>query len=527
MYSPYALTGNTDINTNNYDIQLYANYDHNFSNAHHITGLLLFNQTSQTANAQSLLDAALVAVPQKFQGVSGKLGYDYKQKYLMEFNIAYNGTDRFAANHRFGYFPAISVGYNLVKEKFFADKFPVFSLLKIRASYGLVGSDAAPGNRYVYNQVYKQGGGYYFGENPTGTGTIYEDALSNATVVWERARKTDIGLDMNLFNDKISATIDYFHDIRYDQLIVPGSVPQIVGVDLPAVNLGKTRNQGFDGQVTYHSNVGKVQYNVGFVFSYAKNKILFKDEAAPAYPWLAQTGKPIGQQFGYHYLGYYTAEQIASIPVYQAAHGGSNVGNPIAIPDNGLPLQPGDLRYQDLNGDGIINVFDKRAIGNPNLPNTSLGLSLQAVYKGFSVSALFAGSFNYSFAVLGTGIEPFQSQFQPIHQERWTPSTAATANFPRLTTNPTSVNSPTSYFSDYWLVNAHYIRLKTIDMGYQLPTKLLPFKINNARIYLSAYNLFTWTNFKKYQQDPEVATNTAGDAYINQRVINLGIQAGF
>ncbi|GAA3987557.1 TonB-dependent receptor [Mucilaginibacter dorajii] len=527
VYSTYVLTGNTDMNSNNYDVQLYANYDHNFSNAHHVTGLLLFNQTSQTYNAQSLLDASLVAVPQKFQGVSGKLGYDYMQKYLLEFNIAYNGTDRFAANHRFGYFPALSIGYNIAKEKFFSDKFPVFSLLKVRASYGLVGSDAAPGNRYVYNQVYKQGGGYYFGETPTGYGTIYEDALSNANVVWERAKKTDIGLDMNLFNDKISATIDYFHDIRYDQLIVPGSVPEILGVGLPAVNIGKTLNHGFDGQISYHSTLGRVQYNVGFVFSYAKNKILFQDEAAPAYPWLAKTGQPIGQQFGYHSLGYYTADDISKITAYKAAHGGSNVGDPIAVPDNGLPLQPGDLKYQDLNGDGQINVFDQRAIGHPNLPNTSLGLSLQAVYKGFSISALFAGSFNYSFAVLGTGIEPFQSQFQPIHEERWTPATAATAQFPRLTTNPTSVNSPTAYFSDYWLINAYYIRLKTIDVGYQLPSKMLPFKINNARIYLSAYNLFTWDNFKKYQQDPEVATNTAGDAYINQRVINIGIQAGF
>jgi TonB-linked SusC/RagA family outer membrane protein len=527
VYQTYVLTGNTDINSNNYDAQLYANYDHLFGNAHHITGLLLFNQTSQTYNAQPLLDGALVAVPQKFQGVSGKIGYDYKQKYLLEFNVAYNGTDRFAANHRFGYFPALSVGYNLVKEKFFADKFPVFSLFKLRASYGLVGSDVAPGNRYVYNQVYKQGGGYYFGETPQGYGSVYEDALSNANVVWERAKKTDVGLDLNLFNDKISATIDYFHDIRYDQLIVPGSVPQIIGVDLPAVNIGRTRNQGFDGQISYHSNAGKVQYNVGFVFSYAKNKILFMDEAAPAYKTLARTGLPIGQQFGYHSLGYYSVKDISDIKAFQAAHGGSNAGDPIAIPDNGLPLQPGDLKYQDLTGDGIINVFDQTHIGNPNLPNTSLGLSLQAVYKGFSISALFAGSFNYSFAVLGTGIEPFQSQFQPIHEERWTPTNTTNANFPRLSTNPTSVNSPTAYFSDYWLINAHYIRLKTVDIGYQLPTKLLPFKINNARIYMSAYNLFTWTNFKKYQQDPEVATNTAGDAYINQRVINIGIQAGF
>ncbi|MFD0763541.1 SusC/RagA family TonB-linked outer membrane protein [Mucilaginibacter lutimaris] len=526
VYQNYGLTGNTDQNTNNYNLQLFLNYDRTFSNTHHFSGLVLFNQTANTLYAANSLSGDLVGVPQKFRGVSGKLGYDYKQKYLIDFNVAYNGTDRFAASNRFGIFPAVSLGYNLVKEDFFNKALPFFSLFKLRASYGLVGSDAAPGNRYVYNQVYNNGGGYNFGQSPQPYTTIYEGSLGNPTVVWERARKLDIGLDMNLFNDKISVTFDYFRDVRDKQLITPGSIPLVLGVDLPAVNLGKTQNRGFDGQISYHGNIGKFQYNTGLVFSYAKNKILFKDEAAPAYPWLAQTGYSIGQQYGYHFLGYYTAQDIAAINAYQSVNG-SNAGNSIAIPDNGIQLQPGDLRYQDLNGDGVINVFDKRAIGNPNLPNTILGLSLQGVYKGFSVSVLLQGSFNYSFAVLGTGIEPFQSQFQPIHQERWTPATAATANFPRLGLNPTSVNSPTSYFSDYWLVNAYYIRLKTIDVGYQLPTRLLPFKINNARVYLSAYNLFTWNNYNKYQQDPEISTNTAGDAYINQRVINLGVQLGF
>jgi TonB-linked SusC/RagA family outer membrane protein len=528
VYQNYGLTGNTDINTNNYNLQVYLNYDRTFSNTHHFSALALFNQTSNTLYAAPLLAGNLVAVPQKFRGVSGKLAYDYKQKYLIDFNVAYNGTDRFAANHRFGIFPAVSIGYNLIKEDFFADALPLFSLFKLRASYGIVGSDAAPGNRYVYNQVYNQNGGYNFGQSQQNYGAIAEGSLGNPNVVWERAKKLDIGLDMNLFKDKVSVTVDYFHDIRSDQLIVPGSVPLILGVDLPAVNIGRTRNQGFDGTVSYHGNAGKLQYNAGLVFSYAKNKILYKDEAAPAYTWLAQTGWPIGQQQGYHFLGYYTAADIAAIADFKSkSPDGSNKGNPIAQPDNGQKLVPGDLRYDDLNGDGIINVFDKRNIGNPNLPNTILGLSLQAVYKGFSVSLLFQGSFNYSFAVLGTGIEPFQSQFQPIHQERWTPATASTANFPRLGTNPTSINSPTAYFSDYWLVDAYYIRLKTIDIGYQLPSKLLPFRINNARIYMSAYNLFTWDNYNKYQQDPEISTNTAGDAYINQRVVNLGIQLGF
>ncbi|MDB5024885.1 MAG: SusC/RagA family TonB-linked outer membrane protein [Mucilaginibacter sp.] len=526
VYQTYALTGNTDINSNNYNVQLFANYDRTFNAVHHITALALFNQQSQTYYAYPLLDGSLVGVPQKFRGISGRVDYDYGQKYLVEMNLAYNGTDRFASNHRYGMFPAISLGYNLAKEKFFSEALPTFSLFKLRASYGLVGSDAAPGNRYIYNQVYANGGGYNFGQSPQSYTSIYEGALSNPNVVWERAKKLDIGLDMNLLKDKLSFTIDYFHDIRFDQLILPQSVSEIVGVNLPAVNIGRTLNHGIDGQISYHGVAGKVQYNTSFVFSYAKNKILFEDEASPAYHWLARTGYPINQPFGYHYLGFYTAADIANVKAYQAKHG-SNVGDPIAIPDNGIPLQPGDLRYQDLNGDGVVNVFDQRAIGNPNLPNTTLGLNLQAIYKGFSISVLFQGAFNYSFAVVGTGIEPFQSQFQPIHLDRWTPENSVNAAFPRLTMNPTSVDSPTAYMSDFWLINAFYVRLKTVDIGYQLPANSLPFHLHNVRVYMSAYNLFTFDNFHKYQQDPEIATNTAGDAYINQRVMNLGVQVGF
>jgi len=179
-----------------------------------------------------------------------------------------------------------------------------------------------------------------------------------------------------------------------------------------------------------------------------------------------------------------------------------------------------------LNGDGYINVFDQEAIGHPNLPNTTLGMTFTVGYKGFSASILFQGAFNYSFILTGTAIEPFQSQFQPIDLTAWTPANAAIADFPRLTTNPSSVNSPTYYPSDYWLLNAYYVRLKTVDIGYQFPSKKLPFHLNNARLYLSAYNLFTWDNYKRYQQDPEIQTNTAGDAYINERVINLGLQLG-
>jgi hypothetical protein len=312
-----------------------------------------------------------------------------------------------------------------------------------------------------------------------------------------------------------------------------------LGVGAPYINVGKVANSGYDGQITYHNSIGAVQYNLGFVFSYAKNKILYESEAQPAYPWLAVTGHPIGQPFGYHFLNYYTPAEIAQIYAYVKKNG-NNTGDmengvSLAVPTYANSpatvdlLKAGDLRYQDLNGDGVISPFDERAIGYPTIPNTTLGLTLGVAYKGFSASILFQGSFGYSYIITGNGIEPFESQFQPIDLKAWTPQTAATAQFPEITTNfSQTVNSPGNYPSDYWYINAYYVRLKSLDIGYQLPVKLLPFHVNNLRIYFSAYNLFTWDDFKKYQQDPEAsATNTVGDQYIDERVVNLGIQMGF
>ncbi len=501
----YNLLGSSEIYNKNVNLQAFLNYERTFGD-HHVTSLLLFNRQNYT-------DEKAASVPNKFQGYSFKVGYDFQQKYLADFNIGYNGSDRFQSSKRYGAFPAFGVGWNISKEDFFFNNSSLafINLLKLRASYGMVGSDAVPGDRYLYKQEYRTGiDSYVFGE---GDGTyypvIYESSLGNPIVTWELAKKFDVGIDMNLLNDKLSLTFDYFNDTRYDQLISRGSIPSVLGVGTARFNLGKVRNTGFDGQISYRDKVGQVQYNINAVFSYAKNKILFQDEANPAYPWLSRTGHSIGQPFGYTCIGFYKDQ--ADI---------DKSAKPF------VPVYPGDLKYADLNGDGQIDETDMGPIGKPNLPNTSVGLTLGASYKGFSASVLFQGSFNYSFAVTGIGIEPFQSQFQPVHELRWTPDNP-NAKFPRLTTNGTNISSSGSYPSTFWLINAMYMRLKTLEFGYQVPDKALPFKINNARLYLSAYNLLTWTNYDLYQQDPEVTSNTAGDAYMNQRVVNIGLQIGF
>lgn len=508
VFGDYRITGDTDLYDKNVNVQGFFNYDRSFGN-HHFNSLLLYNQQSTSSKAN---------VPANFRGFTMKIGYDYKQKYLLDINGAYNGTDRFEANKRYGFFPAVGLGWSISEEPFFKDAVSFISLLKLRASYGLVGSDVANGGRYLYTQYYNSGNGYSFGESQYTPGIISEGDLGNDNVTWEKAKKRDVGIDVNMLHDKLSFTIDYFYDTRYDQLTYRGSVPAILGIGFAPTNVAKTTNKGIDGQINYRNRFGQWQFNSSLVFQKFTNKILFEDEALPAYPWLARTGHLIDQPFGYTFLGFYTPDDIQKIE--------NNASDKPATPLTENPIQAGDLKYKDLNGDGVIDNNDQGPIGKPNLPATTLGLSLGVNYKGFSINVLFQGSFDYSFSVKGTGIETFQSQFQPIHQERWTAENANNAQFPRLTSNPTTINSASVYMSDFWLINARYVRLKTVDIGYQLPNKWLPLHLNNARFYLSAYNLFTWTNYKKYQQDPEIASNTAGDAYMNQRVVNVGLQIG-
>lgn len=512
----YAVTAGTRTAKKDLNLQGMLNYERTFADAHNFGAMLLYNLQSTT------LENSGQKVPEKFMGLSLKLSYKYKNRYMLDVNTGYNGSDRFAKGHRYGLFPAIGAGWAISEEPWFREKFgKSVDLLKIRSSWGVVGSDVAMGDRYLYNQIYETGSMYYFGDRAMNWQGYREGSLGNDKVTWEKARKFDVGIDLNLWNS-VSVTFDYFYDYRFDQLVYRNDISQILGIGTSPINVAKTSNQGFDGQVGYRNQWGDWSFNTNLVFSYAKNKIIYQAEAQQRYSWLTATGRPIGQQFGYHWIGYYTPEEIALIKA------GDKTAP--AVPNTDIAVQAGDLKYQDLNNDGTIDDYDKMAIGKPNLPNTTLGWTVGGSWKGLTLSILFQGSFNYSFSVVGTGIEPFKSQFQPLHQERWTLeryTNGETINFPRLTSNPSTINSAEAYMSDFWLVDAWYIRLKTIDLSYSLPQKTLPKFIESLRFYVNAYNLFTWTSYDKYQQDPEISTNSAGDAYMNQRVINFGVALGF
>ena len=495
--------------------QSSLNYDRTFG-SHHIYGLALYND-NRAVNSGTVGDVNQgPGVPTVVTGTTLRGGYDFKSKYLIEFNAAYNGTDRFTGQKTRGWFPAASIGWNVAEEKFFSDNVSFVDVFKIRASYGLVGSDDIGGAKKFLQLYTLAAGSYNFGTTSTSYNGITEGSLGNLDVTWEKEKKFDLGVDLNMFKGKLKITADYFNNDRFDILTTRQSVPFTIGVGLPPVNLGKVNNRGFDGEVSYNEKINDFTAGVRLTFSYAKNKILFQDEAQPAFPWLAATGNPIGQYFGWHFLGFYNADEIAD----------PTVAKPTTV------VGPGDMKYQDLNGDGVINDSDKGVIGKPNLPNTTYGANFNFGYKNFYLNIFFQGSRGYSTRFHSETITPGGSNYQPIHLNRWTPETAATATFPRLGGKAvTNYPNLTNNFSDFWTRDNYYLRLKTAEISYMFPISLAKkLKVSGIRVYANGNNLLTWTNVTDlYQVDPENgnSTTTVISVYPTQRIYNFGLNVTF
>jgi hypothetical protein len=318
----------------------------------------------------------------------GRATYDYDGRYLAEVNVGYNGTENFAPGKRFGFFPAYSLGWVASQEKFFP-KNGFVNFLKVRGSYGEVGNDNIGGTRFLYRPTSYStfGNAYYFGNVGTtysGFTGIREGATGNPDVTWERAIKQNIGLEMGLWKDKIKLSADVFSEKRSDILATPQTIASIVGLSQPASNLGKMENKGYEGEITFIDRKGNFGYRISANYSFARNKVLFRDEVPNKYEYQNRTGQRLGQNFGLIAEGIYnTWDEVnsASRPVYTYSNN---------------KIQPGDLIYKDYNGDGKIDDFDQVPIGFSNVPEKTFGATLGMNYKGFDVSVLFQGVGNIS-----------------------------------------------------------------------------------------------------------------------------------
>jgi TonB-linked SusC/RagA family outer membrane protein len=497
----------------NLNTQVALNYDRTFSGEHHTYALFMMSQNSVwRTNGNSIYNF----IPNNFRGFTGRIGYDYHMKYLFELNGAYNGSDRFAKENRFGFFPAVSAGWNISQEEFFKENVRFVDRLKLRASYGLVGNDKIGNNySYYYLPTWSTSGGVVNFGNPNANAgsAVYEGTLGNPAVSWEKEKKLDIGMDVALFNSKLNATFDYFNNNRYDILTSrSSSISAAFGQSLPPVNLGRVNNKGWEVEISYSDKIGKdFSFTVKGTYSRAVNKILEQDEPSYKYDWMAFTGHSIGMQRVYSFNGFYAdSADIAKSP------------------KPGQTVRPGDLKYEDLNGDNIIDGYDQKVQGYSNIPNTTAGIQISVRYKGFNVGLFFQGASNFYVRGAAEAIQAFGSNLMSVHQQAWTPELGNNAKYPRLTFIP-GISDSRANVSTFWLLPGDYIRLKTAEIGYTLPASWLKsIKMKDIRIYSNGYNLFTWTKLSKlYQLDPEINTGTDRVNYPPQRTINFGVSATF
>ena len=455
-------------------------------------------------------------VPLSYMGVVGRFTYDYKMKYLLEFNMGYNGSENFAKGKRFAWFPAVSVGWNVAEEKFIQKIIDpnILSKLKLRASYGITGNDNTSGRRFMYlSGEYTPGGGAIFGSDVQKEMTGFlEGKLGNPDVTWETAAKQNYGIDLGLFRNQLLITAEYFHDDRKNILATRMTDPihmAISGQDV--YNIGRVKNSGFDIDVKWNHQINKFSYNVGGNFSYAHNEIVedgsIKD---PNNPHLWTTGHAVGTKWGYRFDQFYNTEDDLK--------NGPHLGQPSL----------GEARYVDVNKDGVISTDDYVPLGYPEMPEINYGFSGGFNWNGFDFSFLFQGAARTTKLLDGIFRRPFEkNQGLPsfVVDERWTPETAETAKRPKLTLAYTSMSYEESTL---WARDGSYLKLRNVEFGYtfsanQLSRIFKGGKLQGVRIYLSGQNLFTWDKLKFV--DPE--SRTASYNYPQLRVFNAGLSLNF
>lgn len=481
-------------------------------NEHSVSGLLLGTMERYYNGKDEL--------PYNYMGLVGRVTYNYSNKYLGEVNIGYNGSENFAKDNQFGVFPSFSLGYNISEEDFFPENDWV-NQLKIRGSMGLVGNDKIQGNRFIFtpSTFVNSGTMYYLGANNTAVKGYKESVLGNPDVTWETALKKNIGVDMRLFNSKIRFTADLFKEERKN-ILWNLNVPITFGsASLVApYNIGQAENSGYELEFGYNGEIKNLglTYWVSGNYSYAHNKIIYMDEVPQPYENLVKTGQRIGQPFGLICDGIYNYQSEIDDP-----------NRPISTWE-GAGLKPGDLKYRDVNGDKIIDENDYAPIGYSNIPEIMYGISGGLSWRGFDLSILFQGADHVSTYISGQGATPFRSgngtAFTNVEEswsiERYEAGLPIT--LPRLTASPNdaSHNYKTSTF---WQQDARYIRLKNMEIGYNLASiaKIRQAGFKSLRVFLSGQNLLTWTPMRWF--DPEITANTNGGTYPMTRIMSIGV----
>ena len=500
-------------------LEALLRWDRTFDKLHNFSAVSRFTQDEriQTRNIGTDIKNS---VSKRNQGLAGQLTYNYALRYFIDFNFGYNGSENFADHHRYGFFPAFSLAWNVAEEPLVKKALPWLNMFKLRYSWGKVGNDNMGRFPYLYTLDYTPNIGYNWGSNLS-SGTIpgiHYTQMASPNVTWEVARKTDFGFDFVAFDNKFSLTMDYFHEKRTGIFIQRMFLPDITGLEsYPWANVGAVKSKGFDGNFQYKDHIGEINWTVRGNITYSKNTILERDEENNVYAYQYGKGYRVNQQRGLIALGLFRDyDDIRNSPKQSWG-----------------TVQPGDIKYKDVNGDGIVDDGDRVAIGATDTPSLIYGLGASVSWRGFDFNLHFQGAGKYTFLINSGAVNAFRDGrwgniLQGITDNRWISSdisgTKETENpnapYPRLSYGYNLNNQQSSSF---WLRNGRFLRLKNLDIGYTLPKPMVnTIHLESVRIYISGQNLITWSPFKLW--DPELDSRQRGQIYPITRSFTAGIQ---
>lgn len=514
--------GQRNINSTFY-LESAAEYTRDFTDKHNLNGLLVFIMRQEKMGIASDLQLSL---PHRNMGLSGRLSYNFDSRYFGEFNFGYNGSERFAKNNRWGFFPSVGTAWMVSNESFFSQLKSFIPQFKLKVTYGMVGNDAigSSSDRFYYLSQVDMAASRSVNWGPLlnySPGGISVNRYANDLIGWETSYKTNIGAEI-LFIGNLSAHLDFFKE-RRENILVNRIIPNTMGI-IPNIksNLGVAAGKGIDAELNYEKIFKSDFFLTGrATFTYAKSEVLEWEE--PDYsntPWKSRIGYSISQNWGY------VAERLF-VDEQEVKNSPTQFGN----------VMGGDIKYTDVNGDGVISQLDQVPIGFPTVPEINYGFGLTLGYKGMDMSFFFQGSGRQSFWIDTSGegkIQPFldgspddgligeNSVLQAIADDYWTERNRNPYAFwPRLSTYDITNNNQTS---TWFMQDATFLRLKSAEIGYTLPENISRKVFTDKfRVYLSGTNLLCWSHFKLW--DPEMAGNGLG--YPLQRVINVGLNIGF
>lgn len=489
------------------------NYNRSFGK-HDVTGMALFNQSDKLNSQANDLETSL---PYRYLGISGRTTYGFDNRYLLELNFGYNGSENFNPARRYGFFPSAAIGWVISREAFFGHLRHHIPMAKIRFSHGKVGNaniiSGSSGRRFAYLSTVASTKGFLFGQGANVTLPGYNIGEYGVDVTWETAVKTNLGIDVSTSGNTLNVQLDAFKERREGIFLRRGNVPAYVGLqNAPYGNLGIIENKGLDGSFTFTRRFNK-KFMIQLLgnFTLTRNKVIENDQPKPIYPWLDSRGRKVNQRFGLVALGLFESED-------EIAHGPLHPGT----------VKPGDIKFQDFNGDGKIDDFDRVPIGRGVVPELVYGFGFTVNYKAFTLSTLFQGVGNVDIFMNGDGVMPFsvsmsQGNLLSNIEDRWTVDNPSQDVFyPRLSDGKPNANYNSS---TWWIKNGRYLRLKNMQLSYNLPAKTMErIGLKSASVFFSGFNLLTWSPFKFW--DVELGDGR-GTSYPNISTYALGFSLNF